>query len=134
MIISWYLANSKENKWNTCFTNSSFDVKITVKIDTVHCEGERESSYWLIRLSPDWVQTEPIELEIYTVKTTFISGCLGGQVVRVQFSLSIDDLVSKVMSLRRGNAFNFFYFPWVHLIDVIIFRAILEKKRILKNV
>ena len=67
------------------------------------------------------------------MKTTFITGCLGGQVVRVQLFLLVDDLLSKVMSSRRGNAFKFFYKPKVHLIDVIIFRAILEKKRILKN-
>ena len=53
----------------------------------------------------------PIELEIHTVKTTSNLGCLGGQVVRVQLSPPVDDLLSKVMSSRRGNAFNFFYFP-----------------------
>ena len=53
--------------------------------------------------------------------------------VRVQLSLPFDDLLSKVISSKWGNAFNFFYFPLFHLIDVIIFRAILEKKRILKN-
>ena len=79
------------------------------------------------------LRLSPIELEIHTVKTTYISGCLSGQVVRVQLSLQSDDLLSKVISSRRGNAFNFFYCPKVHLIDVIIFRAILEKKRILKN-